>query len=203
MGYDEKMLYRRLAELRFKLKIRKRNHATYTYSKPPPGSGGGDQTGKSAKSIKDINFNIDRIAASLVAETEHTNAEKEENIEHQQEKANNETVGSTVETNNHEAYLSHETLTTVESLEKTNSYKNKSIFSKITLPSFTEIDFDYIEISLNRERVKDWHHEVIKKNELEYFGKFVDGERYVSTHGHWKQPIKSCLLDTRTKYSCY
>jgi len=182
------MLHRRFAGLRFfKFKSRTRNHATYTYSKPPPGSEH-NQTGKNT-SKEDINFNIDRIAASLVSESKHkrteTENEENKNTEHKNEE-NNET-----------SPFSEETLTTVANLEdkEVGSDEPTSIFSKINLPLFTEIDFDYIEISLNRERIKDWHHEVLKKNELEYFGTFVDGERYVSTHGHWKQQVKSCLLD--------
>jgi len=181
-------MYRRLGRLGlFKYTGNRKNHATYTYSNPPPGPGqnpgsnqGGGGGGKSAKSINDINFNIDRIAASLSAESDNKNEKKKHK------------KTPTDQQNKNEENL--ETIKTVEGLENGEETSN-SIFSRINLPAFTEIDFDYIEVSVNRERCKDWHHEVIKKNELEYFGTFIDGERFLSTHGHWKQPIKSCLLD--------
>lgn len=181
-------MYRRLGRLGlYKIKYAThRNHATYTYSTPRPGPetnpGSGSQEGKSAKSVNDINFNIDRIAASLNADSDNKN-EKDRNKKSHQNPQNVNRENTTTET-----------ITTVEGLENGNK-NSHSIFSKINLPTFTEVDFDYIEVSVNRERCKDWHHEVIKKNELEYFGTFIDSERFLSTHGHWKQPIKSCLLD--------
>ena len=135
------MLYRRIVQgLRlFKIKNRsrliKRNHATYNYSKPPPGSENNhNSTGKSAKTLTDINFNIDRISVSLkTSNSEENNAESKP--EPQQEEDEN------------------------------------LLGNQIKIPHFDEIDFDYLEIALNQECVKDWYHEVLRKNELEYYGK--------------------------------
>merc|ERR1712159_734479 len=149
-------MYRRLFKIKHKRKFIIRNHATYNYSKPPPGSENNNNTGKSAKTLADINFNVDRIAVSLKnSNNEDNNAESKSEV------------------------------------QKENQY----LGDLINIPHFDEIDFDYLEIALNQECVKSWHHEVLRKNELEYYGKIIDGERYVSTHGHWKQPIKSCILD--------
>ena len=115
-------MYRRLGRLGlYKIKYTThRNHATYTYSTPRPGPetnpGSGSQEGKSAKSINDINFNIDRIAASLNADSDNKN-EKDRNKKSHQNPQNVNRENTTTET-----------ITTVEGLENGNK-NSHSIFS--------------------------------------------------------------------------